>query len=63
MKKPQYYHEMKNNDMMEIIKNIQDDFLELTAELLEDKEAFLSDIQIVKDVDSDIVDRMRLRLK
>ena len=63
VKKPQYYHEMKNNDMMEIIKNIQDDFLELTAELLEDKEAFLSDIQIVKDVDSDIVDRMRLRLK
>ena len=57
VKKPQYYHEMKNNDMMEIIKNIQDDFLELSAELLDDKETFLADIQTVKNVDSDTVER------
>ena len=57
VKKPQYLHEMKNNDMMEILNNLQDDFLELTAELAEDKEAFLSDIALVRDIDCDIVRR------
>ena len=57
VKKPQYLHEMKNNDMIEIMKNLQQDFLELTAELVTDKEAFLSDLHLIQDIDCDITDR------
>ena len=43
--------------MIEIMKNIQQDFLELTAELVTEKEAFNCDLKMVQDTDCDIIDR------
>ena len=57
VKKPQYYHEMKNNEMIELLKNVQLEFLEMTAELVPDQEAFLSDLHLIPDVDSDRLER------
>ena len=57
VKKPQYLHEMKNNDMIKICKKLQLDFLELTAELVPNKGAFLADLEVVQDIDSDKIER------
>ena len=57
VKKPQYLSEMKNNDMIKICKKLQLDFLELTAEHVEDKEAFLNDLALAHSVDCHIHER------
>lgn len=57
VKKPQYLSEMKNNDMIKICKKLQQDFLELTAEQVPDKRAFLQDLKLSEDVESDIPER------
>ena len=57
VKKPQYLHEMKNSEMIEICRNLQLEFLELTAEHVANKESFLSDLKLVQEVDSDIIER------
>ena len=57
VKKPQYLHEMKNSDMIKICKTLQSDFLYLTAEHVSNKEAFLCDLKLAHDIDSDIIER------
>ena len=57
VKKPQYLHEIKNNEMIQICKSLQLDFLLLTAEHVPNKEGFLSDIKVAKDIDSDVIER------
>ena len=48
---------MKNIEMGEICKNLQTDFLELTAEQVPNKEAFLADLRKVQELDCDIFER------
>ena len=57
VKKPQYLSEMKNTDMIKICQKLQLDFLELTAEHVLDKEAFLVDLKLANTIDCDIPER------
>ena len=57
VKKPQYLSEMKNTDMIKICQKLQLDFLELTAENVVDKGAFLDDLKLANTVDCDIPER------
>ena len=57
IQKPLYLHEIKNDEMMEICKEIQLDFLKLTAELVPNKNDFLEDLNLIQREDCDISDR------
>ena len=56
-KKPQYLHENVNSEMILMCDQMQQDFLNLSAELTSDKTSFLNDIELMKKVDID--DRVR----
>ena len=48
IKKPLYLHEIVNDEMMQICKEVQMDFLQLSAELVSDKESFLKDLDLIQ---------------
>ena len=53
VKKPLYLHEIKNDEMINICKSLQLDFLELTAEQVPDKEAFVADLKLMQELEVD----------
>ena len=57
IQKPLYYHEIKNDEMIKILQEIQLDFLMLTAEQVLDKEAFLEDLDKIQNQDCNKIDR------
>ena len=57
IQKPLYLHEIKNDEMIEILKEIQLDFLMLTAELVPDKKAFMEDIELIQNQECSTAER------
>ena len=57
IQKPLYLHEIVNDEMMQIEEEVQLDFLKLTAELVADKERYLSDVEKIQNQDCDISER------
>ena len=53
IQKPLYLHEIVNEEMIQILESVQLDFLMLTAELVDDKDGFLSDLSLLQNKDSD----------
>ena len=53
IQKPLYLHEIVNEEMIQILESVQLDFLMLSAELVSDKEEFLSDIKLLQNKESD----------
>ena len=53
IQKPLYLHEIVNEEMIQILDSVQLDFLKLTAELVVDKVEFLSDLNLVQNMDCD----------
>ena len=54
IQKPLYLHEIKTDEMIEIVREIQLDFLKLTAEQVSDKDAFLHDLNLIQNDDCDV---------
>ena len=52
-KAPWYYQETKNLDIQLICEQIQTDFLNMVGEQMPDKMAFLRDIELIQDQDTD----------
>lgn len=52
-KKPQYYQETKNTDIVRIVQQKQLDFLLLVGEQVEDKASFMKDLEDIKDIETD----------
>ena len=57
-KKPQYYQETKNSDIVKIVEQEQLDFLKLLGEQVQDKAAFIRDLDIIKD--NECIDDVRV---
>ena len=57
IQKPLYLHEIKTDEMIEICKEIQLDFLKLTAELVPNKIGFLEDLELIQKEDCDTLTR------
>ena len=51
-KKPQYLQETRNNDIVKIVQQEQLDFLLLTGEQVDDKDAFMKYIDTIRDEES-----------
>ena len=51
IQKPLYLHEIKTDEMIEIVREIQLDFLNLTAELVPNKLEFLEDLKLIQSED------------
>ena len=58
IQKPLYLHEIKTDEMIEILREIQMDFLKLTAERVPDKARFLEDLDLVQDEDCETATRV-----
>ena len=52
-KKPQYYQETKNTDIVRIVQQEQLDFLLLVGEQIEDKASFMKDLDDIRDIETD----------
>ena len=57
IQKPLYLHEIKTDEMIEIAKEVQLDFLKLTAELVQDKVEFLEDLNLIQKEDCEVLVR------
>ena len=57
IQKPLYLHEIVNPEMIQILDSVQLDFLKLTAELVVDKNGFLSDLELIQNKDCDAISR------
>ena len=57
IQKPLYLHEIVNAEMIQICESVQLDFLKLTAELVPDKQGYLSDLDLIQNEDCDVISR------
>ena len=57
IQKPLYLHEIVNDEMIQICESVQLDFLKLTAELVLDKQSYLSDLDLIQNPDCDVISR------
>ena len=56
-KPPQYYNEIINTEMCDMLDQVQLDYLHLIAELLPNKTAYLDDLKLIQDSDCETSER------
>jgi hypothetical protein len=56
-KPPQYYNEIVNTEMCAMLDQVQLDFLDLQAELIPNKEAYLEDLKLIQNFDCETSER------
>jgi hypothetical protein len=62
-KKPQYFQETKNSDIVKIVEQEQLDFLRLLGEQVADKAAFMRDLDMIRDNESKDEDRVPAEIR